>query len=300
MLLKRLPRKYKVSLQEEYVSNDIEVDIYCRTWQTTRLRPKAIVIFVHGHNEHVSRYDAFFADFAKIGIKVCGFDQVGCGKTGEKAGDLGGALGLSRLLVDLNDVVERNYDPKIPLFLMGHSFGGMSVLNYLALGEQRDLIYGAIVAAPCVRLAIHSEPDFIVSIILDQLAAVFPLMKIPHSLDASNLSREQDAIETYKKDPLIMNKCSLIQMRDVVYEGKNFIKRSPLVCVPRLLLMHGTGDKIASYESTVAIFQAIKDGNKVLKVELKTYEDAYHELHNDTVKKEVTLDTISWILGQLA
>lgn len=80
------------------------------------------MIFVHGHNEHVSRYDDFFQDFAKVGIRVCGFDQVGCGKTGERSEDLGGALGLARLLVDLNDAVERNYDPKVPLFLMGHSF----------------------------------------------------------------------------------------------------------------------------------------------------------------------------------
>lgn len=122
-------------------------------------------MFVHGQAEHVTRYDHVFTEFARAGIRVQGFDQVGCGKTGEKAKNLGGALGLARVLLDTNDAIDRMYDPDVPLFLFGHSFvslisghfliqiynicilwkqGGATVLNYLAIGDRRDLLYGAV------------------------------------------------------------------------------------------------------------------------------------------------------------
>lgn len=33
MVGKKLSKKYAASVEEEYVPNDIQVDIYCRTWQ---------------------------------------------------------------------------------------------------------------------------------------------------------------------------------------------------------------------------------------------------------------------------
>lgn len=82
-------------------------------------------MFIHGQAEHIRRYDHVFHEFAKYGFKVHSFDQVGCGRTGERANNLGDALGLARVLLDVDDCIDRVHDPDIPLFLMGHSFVGL-------------------------------------------------------------------------------------------------------------------------------------------------------------------------------
>lgn len=82
----------------------------------------AHVVFVHGQAEHVNRYNHVFSEFAKAGIKVHAFDQVGCGRTGKKARSLGLAMGMARTELDIDDAIVRMYDEETPLFLMGHSF----------------------------------------------------------------------------------------------------------------------------------------------------------------------------------
>lgn len=76
---------------------------------------------MHGHVEHVSRYDAIFARFAHAGIRVLAFDQVGCGQTGLRSGDLGGVKGAEQLLHDITHAIDFLDRHDVPLFLLGNS-----------------------------------------------------------------------------------------------------------------------------------------------------------------------------------
>lgn len=132
-----------VGVKEEFIPNDNKIEIYTCTWtvslvfahqlipQPTEAPVKANVVFVHGHAEHITRYDGVFKQIAEQGIKIHGFDQVGCGKTGERANDLGGAMGLSRTILDITDAIDRVHDQDIPLFIMGHSFVSKPILFVL-------------------------------------------------------------------------------------------------------------------------------------------------------------------------
>ncbi|KAJ9057891.1 hypothetical protein DSO57_1018069 [Entomophthora muscae] len=282
-----------------YIKNDIGIELFYRVWEPTEI-PKAHLVFVHGHGEHISRYIDVFDQFSKVGIKVLAFDQVGCGETGRRANDIGGAMGLKRVLLDISLMIEQIYRPDIPLFLMGHSFGGAAILNYLERGSMRELLYGAIASAPCIEVYKDSIPPNIVKHSLTFLASYFPRLKVSVGVDISLLSRKKSVIELYKKDPFVFSKCALVQLQDVLTGCQNLLKEGyKKICVPRLLLAHGTGDRITSYEATYSLATKLEGTGNIKHLEMKTYHGFYHELHFEPESDEVLANYIKWIFDQL-
>ncbi|KAJ9066241.1 hypothetical protein DSO57_1011569 [Entomophthora muscae] len=285
-----------VHFRAEFIPNNSKTHIYTGTWEPSEFPIKANVVFVHSYAEHITRYDGVFKRFASEGIKIHGFDQVGCGKTGERANDLGGALGLSRVLLDITDAIDRVHDPEVPLFLMGHSFGGACCLNYLAMGDRKALIHGTIALSPCLQVSDESRPFFPIQMLLDQMSSIFPTLKFPVHLDAKYLSRKIEEVRNYVADPNIFARSSLIQLRDVLYEGGAFMKsRYAKVQVSRLLIVHGTEDKISCPKASATTYQKLKENGKIPYLEFKPYDGGYHELLNDVCRDEVSADLMSWI-----
>ncbi|KAJ9072817.1 hypothetical protein DSO57_1023113 [Entomophthora muscae] len=288
------------SVREDYFINDIDIDIYTRTWEPVDREPIANVVFVHGQAEHVYRYNHVFSEFAKAGLKVHGFDQVGCGRTGLKSNNLGGAMGMARVRIDIDDAIERVYDPETPLFLMGHSFGGATVIDYLARGNKRDLLYGAVASAPDLELSPESKPNLIVQAALRAVVAVTPMAKVPADLDLSYLSRNATEVEIYKNDPLIFSKCAAVQVYDTVFGGEYILKGGyKNINIPRLLIVHGSSDKITSPVVSNRLYRELQSQGVPKNLDFILYPGAYHELHNDLNKREVISNHIKWILSQL-
>lgn len=296
----KVSKPYSAVIREEFIPNNIKVDIYTRTWEPANVAPKANIVFIHGQGEHVTRYDHVFNEFAKAGLKVHSFDQVGCGKTGQRSNDLGGAMGLARVLLDVNDAIDRVYDPDVPLFLMGHSFGGASTLNYLAVGARKELIHGALVSAPCIQVSDESAPIMPLRFLLNNLSPLFPSIKVPVNVEASYMSRDKEEVRKYSEDPLIFSRSALVQARDVVFEGEALSDgRYKLINVQRLHICHGSDDKAASFEATKNLADKIKSYEKVPHLQFKEYPGYYHELHNEVDKDQVVESHLSWFMDQL-
>ncbi|KAJ9071897.1 hypothetical protein DSO57_1032770 [Entomophthora muscae] len=288
------------SIIEGYYRNNLKVDIYTRTWEPAKGNTVAKLVFVHGFNDMSSHYNDIFSKFAEAGIKVHAFDQVGCGKTGEKANNLGGAMGMDRVRIDIDDAIERIYDTKTPLFLMGHSFGGSTTIDYLARGKKRDLISGAIAAAPDLELAPESQPNSLAAEAIKALVSIAPKMKVHFSLDANFLSRNKTYVEEVKKEPLQNSFWASIQARDVISGGRYILDGGyKEIKVPRLLIAHGSGDKITNHNTSEKFAQTLLQQDLPKSVIFKSYPGAYHELHNETNKDEVIVDFIKWILDKI-
>ncbi|KAJ9086796.1 hypothetical protein DSO57_1000420 [Entomophthora muscae] len=278
----------KFAVQEGYFINDIGIAIYTRTWEPLDRSPIANVVFVHGQAEHVYRYNHVFSEFAKAGLRVHGFDQVGCGRTGLRSNSLGDAMGMARVRIDIDDAIERVYDAKTPIFLMGHSFGGATIIDYLARGNKRGLLYGALASAPDLELSPESKPNLIVRTALRAVASVTPTLKVPADLDIAYLSRNTTEVAIYRNDPLIFTKCAAIQVYDTVFGGEYIIKGGYKdIKIPRLLLVHGSSDKITSAAASVRLYRKLQGQGVPRRLDFILYPGAYHELHNDINKRQV-------------
>ena len=60
-----------------------------------------------------------------------------------------------------------------------------------------------------------------------------------------------------------------------------------------LFILHGTQDKATKFSGSQQFFDSAASKDKTLKL----YEGAYHDLLNDTDRKEVMEDIIGWIDG---
>ncbi len=101
-------------------------------------------MLVHGLGEHVGRYEHVAAKFVERGYLLLGFDQQGHGKT---AGKRGGVIAPNdSLLRDIEAMVllAKQMAPEKPIFLYGHSMGGLEVLYYGLKGKEN--VAGGIVS----------------------------------------------------------------------------------------------------------------------------------------------------------
>ncbi|KAJ9086875.1 hypothetical protein DSO57_1039066 [Entomophthora muscae] len=287
------------TVTEEYYVNNLKVDVYTRTWEPTDGNPVAKLVFVHGFADMSNHYNHVFSKFAEAGIKVHTFDQVGCGKTGEKANNLGGAMGMDRVKMDIDDAIERTYDSKTPLFLMGHSFGGSTTIDYLARGKKRDLISGAIAASPALEAAHETQPTEFAVEAIKAIATFSPTTKIYFALDPNDLSRNKTYVEESKNEPLQTPFWSTIQVRDNIIGGRYILDGGyKEIKVPRILIAHGSGDRITSHTTSEKFAQTLSQQDLPKSVIFKSYPGAYHKLHNEINKDEVIGDYIKWILDQ--
>jgi len=70
-----------VKVYESGWENKENLKFYIRSWVPDK-NPKAIVVLVHGHGEHVGRYDHVGEAFTKAGYALTAFDLRGHGRSG--------------------------------------------------------------------------------------------------------------------------------------------------------------------------------------------------------------------------
>ena len=123
---------------------------YVRAWLGAARPPKAAIMLVHGHGEHVARYDHVAAALTEKGYAMLGFDLRGHGKSGGPRGHTPSYDALMDDIASFSQQTDQRY-AGLPRFLYGHSLGGNLVLNY-ALRRKPDL-HGVIATGPWLKLA---------------------------------------------------------------------------------------------------------------------------------------------------
>ena len=110
-----------------FVTHD-GLELYRQSWLPEG-EARANLLFVHGIGEHSGRYGNLVAWFAPKGYALHGFDHRGHGKSPEARGHIRRWDDLREDVHALRQVVERQY-AGAPTVLLGHSMGGLTVLDY--------------------------------------------------------------------------------------------------------------------------------------------------------------------------
>ncbi|WP_299439369.1 alpha/beta hydrolase [uncultured Aquimarina sp.] len=245
---------------------------------------KAMVVLVHGMGEHSSRYaDYVIPQLLEKNIGVITYDNFGHGKSGGKRGH----CPSYEALIEVIDVVYRKSKEiagDLPVFLYGHSMGGNLVINYVM--RNNGEIAGAILTSPFLRLAFQPPAWKLTMGKLFQKIA--PSITLPSGLDVQAISRVTEEVEKYKNDPLVHDKVSSNFSIPVIDAGEWAIAHASQLEKP-ILLVHGTADQITDYNASLEF------AKKTDHVEFVSFDDGYHELHNDIEKEKFIKKIISWI-----
>jgi len=245
-------------------------------------QPKAHLLVVHGFAEHAARYDHFAQFLNAREVSVTSYDQRGHGKSE------GVRAHVDRFIQFVHDLQEIKQTIEGPIFLMGHSMGGLVVNEYLLTQEVKDVI-GVISGSAAL------EVDPSLSPLLQKLAPIIgyllPKLKT-EKLDISTLTRSPDNLKSYNTDPL--NYLEGMRAR-IAAEMLQTIKKNRLILdkvkLP-LLVTHGGGDRIAMPGGSKKLYKDASSEDKTLKL----YPGLYHELIHEPEKHEVMSDIAKWIL----
>lgn len=250
------------------------------------IMPKSILLIIHGYAEHGYRYDEFARLLNEHQIEVYSYDQRGHGAS---EGIRAYVERFDLLLDDLDKMIAfmNSQHRKIPLFLMGHSMGGLVVTKY-CIERNVDGVKGLITSAAALKLDENLSP--VLQFIAPLLGKIFPKLKT-QKLDKTYLTRSEDNLKSYMNDPL--NYLEGTRARtgaELIGSIKETATKFNKLALP-LLALHGTGEKLTDYRGTERLYNESVSTDK----ELKLYNGLYHELIHEPEKEIVMDDIICWI-----
>ncbi len=166
------------------------------------------LLLVHGIGEHGGRYEWLMEQLNEFGIAVFRLDLRGHGCS---EGQPVYVQEFERFHCDLDAWYEsllssKEFDKSLPLFLLGHSMGGLICLDYILnyQGKLSSFLDAITVSSPAI--ATHPAHN-ILSPILDIVVPNFLNgIHIPNGIDSNDLSRDPEVCCDYDNDPLVHRK----------------------------------------------------------------------------------------------
>ncbi|GMR12289.1 MAG: alpha/beta hydrolase [Gemmatimonadota bacterium] len=249
----------------------------------------AIVVIVHGLGDHAGRYDLVAESLVARGFTVFGFDQRGHGRS---QGIRGHARSFGQLREDLGRAIReaRSVSGGLPLFLWGHSMGGLLVIRHLQ-GDPGD-IRGAVITSPwlATRAPVPEWKRFSARI-LDRIA---PWLALSTGLVPEMLMRDADRIQAYREDRLVHDRISPRLYHVVLEEQKAALANADRFDTPGLFLVP-QADPLVVPSVTKAFAEAIQDG----RATVVPLPGLLHEPHNEPERGDVFLAAGDWIDQEL-
>jgi alpha-beta hydrolase superfamily lysophospholipase len=260
--------------------------IFTRAWRPAG-KPRGAVVLVHGFNAHSAYYGWAAEQLNAKGLSAYALDLRGRGRSdGER-------FYVQKFDDYVNDVATfvtmvKAAEPGLPVFMLGHSAGGVVATVY-ALDHQQEL-------AGLISESFAHEvpaPDFALAV-FKGLSHVAPHAHVVH-LKNEIFSRDPKAVAAMDADPLIAHETQPTQtMAEMVRADERLKKEFSRITLP-VLILHGTADKATKPSGSKKFFENAGAKDKTLKL----YDGHYHDLLNDLGKEQVMTDIQAWLDAHL-
>lgn len=269
------------------------LDLHCRWW--TPAGPSGVIVIVHGLAEHGGRYRETAEFFAQQGWAVFAGDLRGHGLSPDSPG--GGRVHIRRFsdyFMDVEafaDVARQNHEG-LPLFLLGHSMGGLITISYL-LQHPADMA-GAVISSPALGTHPEFRPSLVLRLLVGLLSRLAPGARFSSKLDSSAISRDPAVVRAYAEDPLVSHKVSARWYAEMLQAMKHAQRQAGALRTPMLLMQSGA-DRLVDPAAPARWAAAAPAG----LVEYVSWEKFYHEMFNEPDKDQVRARTLDWLNGHL-
>lgn len=250
--------------------------------------PRAIVVAVHGMNDHGGAWATTGPLWAMRGISTYAYDQRGFGRSP----DFGRWAGGATLKSDLRAVLAaaRRAHPGLPLYVVGHSMGASVVLA--AMKDAPLDVDGAILAAPAVWGGAGMPILYRASANL--AAMVAPGKTLTGESAGRQASDNLDVLRALYEDPLVIKATRLDAVLGVVRimgEAHDAADETG----GEILFLYGLKDEIIPPK-----LMARAAARLCGAVETRTYAEGWHLLFRDLGGALPANDAADWIERDLA
>ncbi|MFG2193767.1 alpha/beta fold hydrolase [Streptomyces sp. NPDC048639] len=297
-----------------YVETPDGVRVATYTWlPTAGARPRALVQIAHGAAEHGLRYDRFARFLAAHGYAVVASDHRGHGATAAATGGYGvaGDDGWRAIVADLKAIGDRARakHPETPLILLGHSLGSMLARDCAQeYGEQLSglILSGTFRSLPgaetesaidALEREIAERGRAALSSFIPDLFASFN-DPYTHRTGFEWLSRDESEVDAYAEDERCGFAFSAGLALDWVRATRKINDPRNLARIPARLPVHiAVGTEDPCNQRMTLVYELLEDFRHLGTEDLswRGYEDARHEILNETNRDEVQQDLLEWM-----
>jgi alpha-beta hydrolase superfamily lysophospholipase len=262
--------------------------VYWQSWEPAD--PKAVVVIAHGLAEHSGRYAHVAKHLNEAGYAVAAGDHCGHGRS---EGVKGNIERMVHLLDDLDAVLKAAVARHLglPVFLLGHSLGGLIALDYL-ISRGDEHVDGLVLSAPAVDPSIGTRTE---KLLARLLSGILPNLALT-TLDSKAVSRDPDVVAAYESDPFnylgkVRVRTGAESLASVSRVAANLAK----VTVP-VLVLQGSEDRLVKPIGA----ELVRDRVSSKDVTHKSYQGLYHEIFNEPEQDEVLADVVRWLDAHLS
>ena len=284
-------------------------------WKPAGDTVRGIVQIVHGMAEHAERYDLVGKRFAEEGFAVYAQDLPGHGRTAAGEDDLGifaetdGWDRAADAVYQFGKFISSEFVADLPLIIIGHSMGSFLARTIMyAHPEQYD---GAVLCGTAASPGLLGHAG---KFIAERHIKAYGPKHRDRRLDAMTfgsynrhfrpnrtpfdwLSRDSQAVDRYVEDPLCGFICTSAMFRDLLEGLQRIHDEKNLSRIPRelpVLIISGTKDPVGKFsKGPRRVHNQLKQLG-LREVTLRLYDQARHELFQETNREEVLAEVIQW------
>lgn len=298
----------------DFLSADGETRIHTVSWMPDG-EVRAVLQICHGMTEYIERYEPFAEYLTTRGFYVVGHDHLGHGKSvqsEEKLGFFHDKDGNRCLIEDIHRVrsAVQGTNPDFPYFILGHSMGSFLVRQYLTEhGEGLDgaiimgtgqystpvLLFAEVLCAVIARFkGWEHRSDFVTKLVMGSYNKDFE----PKKTGFEWLTRDQDIVDAYDKDPLCGFTFTLNAYYHMFAGMRKLMKTDALKKIPvnlPILFVSGREDPVGNKgKNVIKVYDAYQK-NQIQDVRIKLYKNDRHEILNELDRDVVFDDIYRWM-----
>ncbi len=254
--------------------------------------PKAVVLICHGLGEHCGRYSNLIDALKGRAVSLYGLDHRGTGQSEGKRGHIDDFAKYFKDIKKFAEEVVKQENPHIPIFLLGHSLGGLIAEHY-ALNYPEDL-RGLVLSAPAI-IQLISVP-MRRKVLSRFLSKILPKITVSNGIDPRLISTDRTVVEQYLNDPLVYDRVSIRFYREYAKFARLGAQMASELTMP-ILLVHGGQDAIVSVKSSELIYNRARSEDKQLEI----FQGLYHEPMNEKIeaRQKVLQVIVDWIVKRI-
>jgi len=266
--------------------------LFTQTWTPVFGNSKAIVVLLHGLNEHSGRYTRFARQLNSHGYKVYGMDWIGHGGSD---GLHGYVPSLDQAIADTKAFLEKvkSENPSFPCFLFGHSTGGAIILKASLDPDVEKMVKGVVITSPALRVR-PAHPVFGV------IAPIFSLLLPRYQFGAAHkrggaVSRDPQALVAKYSDPLVYTGPIRVRTGSEILRICSYLQQNMKRITVPFLVLHGTTDTVTDPDASQELYDQAASEHKSIKL----YEGLLHDLLFEPERDKIASDILAWLDSKL-
>ena len=261
------------------------LELYAQRWRPRAGDVRGVLVIHHGLADHSARYAGFAERLARVGYAVYALDMRGHARSAGPRVDISA---IDELLDDLDRLLAevRTREPGRPLFVLGHSLGGLVTSLYAI--ERQPTVAGVILSGPGIAFDLPGFGAGAVRFVA-RLAPGAPLLDTPFA----DFSSDPAVIADMRRDPLIHQQKGPARSSRAAVDGVARVWAAVERLRVPVLAVHGTADKITAPIGSRDLIARCGSPDRTLRLYDGLAHDLLHEPNGGA--ERVATDIQAWL-----